>query len=176
MYGLSLGHNMPSHPQTGNITMKVISGIVSRVRNTAEISGNRHGVGTSQILGFRIGRQAVELTMASLPPIEDGDDVAVAGDVVNGVLIARAFRNFSNNSHGQWKHGWCFPCVVTLLFVLPVPLMMLYALMNGHSVMQSLGCMIYVVPFSPFPFMAIARSLAAIKTSLAMKRIWSVKD
>ena len=94
------------HRARGRIAMKLVTGVVSQLRPTVEVSGNQHGVGTSQILAFRIGKQAVELGMPSLPQVENGDEVAVAGDVVNGVLIAQAYRNFNNNARGEWKHRW----------------------------------------------------------------------
>lgn len=139
--------------------MKVVTGIVSHLRHSVEISGNQHGVGTSQILAFRIGKQAVELGMPSLPQIEDGDEVAVAGDVVNGVLIAQAYRNFDNNARGEWKHRWFGVTLGTLFMFLPLAIYMPW---------------VYMVPTIPLPCMMFVRGARAIRTATASRLVRSV--
>lgn len=152
--------------------MKVVTGTVSRLRHSVEISGNQHGVGTSQILAFRIGKQAVELGMPSLPQIEDGDEVAVAGDVVNGILVAQAYRNFSNNTHGEWKHQWLSATLLTAIFVLPI--LLLFALSVLQRTEPAYALLIYLAPGSPFPFMMIARVARAMRTATASRMVWGV--
>jgi hypothetical protein len=82
--------------------LQIITGIATHVRSSAEVYGNQHGVGTSQILGFRIGSQSVELNMPVLPKVEDGDEVVVAGDINSGVLHGRAYCNRSTGAYGRW--------------------------------------------------------------------------
>lgn len=82
--------------------LQIITGIASRIRSSAEVYGNQHGVGTSQILGFRIGSQAVELNMPVLPKVEEGDEIVVAGDFSSGVLHGRAYCNRSTGAYGRW--------------------------------------------------------------------------
>ncbi len=154
--------------------MKVVSGIVDRVRLTAEISGNQHGVSTSQIIGFRIGKQAVQLCMPSLPQIEDGDEVAVAGDVVNGVLVARAYRNFDNNAHAQWRHGWVSSTLISGIFFLPLLALFVLALLRGGT-SSPYAILFYVVPFLPFPFWAMSGITQAMKSARAARMVWSVE-
>ena len=137
--------------------MKVITGTVSHVRNTACVSGNQHGVGTTQVLGFRIGRQAVELRMPNLPPIEEGDSVSVAGDLESGTLIARAFRNFDNNSHGHWTHSWKLFTATSAIVFLPGLALFAILFLRG-STDYPFAILIYLVPFSPFPFWADRRA------------------
>jgi hypothetical protein len=82
--------------------MESASGTAGYVRRSAEVYGNKEGVGTSQIITFRIGSQAVQLTMPAPPQIEEGDEVVVAGDVKDGTLHGRAYYNHSNGTSGRW--------------------------------------------------------------------------
>ena len=154
--------------------MKLVTGIVSHLRHSVEVSGNQHGVGTSQILAFRIGKQAVQLGMSSLPQIEAGDEVAVAGRVVDGVLIAEAYRNLDNNAHGEWKHAWLSATVLTAIFVLPF--LLLFALSLLRSSDPAYSMLIFLLPGSPFPFMMIARIFRAIQTAAASRMVWSIDE
>ena len=139
--------------------MKVVTGTVSSIRHSFEISGNQHGVGTAQIVAFRIGKQAVELGLPSLPQIEVGDEVEVAGDVVNGVLVAQAYRNFDNNAYGEWKHHWFGFTLGTLFLFLPIALFM---------------PSIYMLPAIPMPYQMIARGFRAIRIATASRMVHSV--
>lgn len=96
--------------------MEVRRGVVNGVRRT--VTGG--GGGVAQVLTFNIDRQPVELTMLDPPQIEDGDDVAVAGDVVRGTLVARAFKNWSNGTYGKWATSMmsgCMTAVFGLMFI-----------------------------------------------------------
>lgn len=75
--------------------------------------------------------RAVELAMPSPPQVEEGDEVAVAGDVANGTLIARAYRNRSTGTYRKWDHGfwgpflgpiWVTPLVFIFMLGLTRPL------------------------------------------------------
>lgn len=153
--------------------MKLVVGNVSHLRHASEVSGNHHGVGTSQILGFRIGRQAVQLSLASLPQIEEGDEVAVAGDVENGVLIARAYQNFANRAFGQWTHSWVLAMAFTVLFVALPMLLFGLAMLKGQDVPYGVLC--YVVPCVPVAWMALQGFFGSLKSNHAARLVRSAE-
>src|SRR5687768_9483553 len=97
--------------------MDVRRGKASRVRRTAEISGDQHGVSTTQILTCLIDGRSVELSLPYAPNIDEGDEVVVAGPVRRGTLQAHAYNNLSNGSHGRWNYG-------ILEYILYAPLLM----------------------------------------------------
>ncbi len=107
--------------------MDARTGVVSRVRRSVEAFGNKNGVWSQHVYTFREDGRAVELGMPSPPQVDDGDEVSVAGEVVNGVLVARVFENHSNGTHGRWAHGTGMN-----LFLLLLPMMFaMFGLMLG---------------------------------------------
>lgn len=98
--------------------MEVITGSATHVKHSAIVHGSQQqGVGTIQLLTFRLGKQAVELAMASLPQIAEGDEIVVAGDIKDGTLHGRAYLNRSTGSFGRWSnpHAGLYGCLVYAL-------------------------------------------------------------
>lgn len=154
--------------------MKVVTGVATVVRHSAEVSGNYHGIGTSQVLGFRVGLQSVQLSMPTMPQIEEGDGVTVAGHVENGVLIARAYRNLSNNAYGKWSHGWLSYAILTAIFFGPAVVLLMLAVINRGNVTSLLFmCCLFLGPCISFPFTAISRLLGALQTGHANRLVRS---
>ncbi len=83
--------------------METIFGNATYVRRTATVQGNQEGIATLQVATFRIGSRAIEVALPEAPQIDEGDEVAVAGDLKNGTLHARAYMNRSNGAYNRRK-------------------------------------------------------------------------
>jgi hypothetical protein len=66
---------------------------VSRSTNVSGTSGDQGVVSTTQVLNLLIDTTPVQYAARSLVMLENGDQVAAAGRLRNGVLYAGAFRN-----------------------------------------------------------------------------------
>ncbi len=109
-------------------------GTAEYVRRSVEAWADQHEAGTIQIVTFQIGSQAVEVSMGTVPQINDGDEVAVAGLIENGTLKARAYKNWSNGTHGSWTTGFNYGCNIAFgLFIIGFvfPPAMLITLLAG---------------------------------------------
>ena len=112
--------------------------------------------------------------MPNLPPIEEGDSVSVAGEMESGTLIARAYRDFDNNAHGQWTHRWLVSTIVNAFVFLPV--MALYTLFALRGMEINFAILIYLVPFSPFPFHAFSGIAQSMKSNRAARMLPSANE
>lgn len=81
--------------------MKTLCGIARQIRQGAEVAGNQHGFGTSHVVNFRLASRAVQLTVPQMPDIAEGDEVVVVGDLVNGTLVGRAYRNLTAGTYDR---------------------------------------------------------------------------
>lgn len=157
--------------------MKVISGIARRIRNTAEVYGNQHSVGTSQILGFRIASQVVELNMPRLPLIEEGDEVVVAGDLKSGTLSGRAYQNRTTGSFGRRARcsvlgGFIYAAIMTLFASFGLFILTGGWLANGGFTDQRTGVLLYLaIPGSVGAMWWLRRLMSELKTDYALSRV-----
>jgi len=81
--------------------MEVVRGYVSGCRRSVSGAETADENLVTQILTFRIGGQAVELTLTKMPQIEEGDEISVAGDLHQGNLVGLAFMNWSNGTYDR---------------------------------------------------------------------------
>jgi hypothetical protein len=112
----------------------VIRGSARNVSKTSEVEADRYAAWTTQIVTFLIGSQAVEISLARVPHISPGDDIAVAGHLESGTLKARAFKNWSNGTHGSWRTMMNYGCSVGLfgtIFGVFMPPILPFALLLG---------------------------------------------
>ena len=83
----------------GDNSMKTIRGTVSKLRFTTEVRGggtnNSQHVSSSHIAVFHLDAQPVRLESASAQILNEGDTLAVAGELENGTFQALAYRNDS---------------------------------------------------------------------------------
>lgn len=82
----------------------VARGATRKIARSAHVSGDQSGVGTSQVVTCEIDRRPVEIWMPSVPMIEEGDELIVAGRSKFGKLEAYAYRNFANGTSGHWDY------------------------------------------------------------------------
>lgn len=79
------------------MAVTVWKGKASRVTKGVHVSGSvSTGIGfieSRQVLSLLIGDKPATFTSSTVPMLEDGDEVAAAGVVKNGVLHADALRN-----------------------------------------------------------------------------------
>lgn len=92
--------------------METVSGTARQVRYGSEVYGNKEGVGTSHVTLFRLGNQAVQLSMPAMANIEEGDRIVVIGAIDEGTLIGRAYRNCETGAYGRWTRR----SIIGLLF------------------------------------------------------------
>ena len=71
--------------------MDSLRGIVSNLHTTA---------GDNPILTFTLDDIAIQINAALPPVIAEGDEVSVIGPRKSGILIAYAYRNHSQGTHG----------------------------------------------------------------------------
>lgn len=79
------------------MALTTLSGAVSGIRHSTETRGtvgrNGGSVKTGQVIAFRVGERSVQIKLAEVPDIRDGDQVTLAGREKNGVFRALALRN-----------------------------------------------------------------------------------
>jgi hypothetical protein len=109
----------------------VARGVARKITRSAHVSGDQHGVGTSQVVTCEVEGRPVEIWMPSVPMIDEGDELIVAGRSKFGKLEAYAFRNLANGTSGHWDYQFvvlfgiggsmlvllAFSCVMPLFFL-----------------------------------------------------------
>jgi len=98
--------------------LESLRGPVSNVSRSAHVSGDSSGVSTSQVITCQIEKHPVEIWMPSVPMIDPGDELIVAGRSKFGKLEAMAFRNFSNGTSGRWDYQiYVTACVIASILI-----------------------------------------------------------
>ncbi len=87
--------------------MDVIKGVVSKLRNSVEISGggNDSGVTTTHVTVFQIKGQPVKVKSREAVLVDESDIVAVSGKISNGVFNAYAYINHTTGVTGNTGIG-----------------------------------------------------------------------
>ncbi|MGL6260077.1 hypothetical protein [Vibrio sp. WXL210] len=99
--------------------MKILKGVVSKLRNTVEISGGGRdsSVSTTHVMIFQLDGQPVKIKSSEVVLIDESDNVAVAGKVNDGVFHAYAYINNTTGVSGNigmgihYIFGLIFPIV-----------------------------------------------------------------
>lgn len=83
--------------------MDISKGVVSKLRNTVELSSGSHnnGITTTYVAIFKIDKQPVQLKSSEAILIDENDNVAVAGKVNNGIFNAYAYKNNTTGVSGN---------------------------------------------------------------------------
>lgn len=128
--------------------MRTLCGTARRVRLGAEVAGNKYGIDTAHVVTFRLGNHAVQLTTPRMADIADGDEVVVAGDVVNGTLVGRAYRNLSTGSHGRVTKRFliglaAFYATFSALFYMPFAILLMPMLVVFGGLTPSTATVVY---------------------------------
>ncbi|MEH8208091.1 hypothetical protein [Aeromonas veronii] len=87
--------------------MDILKGVVSKLRNTVEISGGGRdsGVTTTHVTIFHLDGQPVQLKSREAVLVDENDNVAVAGKVNNGIFNAYAYINNTTGVSGNIGMG-----------------------------------------------------------------------
>jgi hypothetical protein len=116
--------------------MQTLCGIARQIRQGAEVAGNQNGFDTSHVVNFRLASRAVQLSMPRMPDIAEGDEVVVVGDLVNGTLVGRAYRNLSAGTYDRVaKQSLIFMVLIygALSVFLAIPLIFFLSLLGESA-------------------------------------------
>lgn len=79
------------------MALTTLSGTVSGIRHSSETSGhigkNGGNVHTKQVIALRVDGKPAEIKLMSMPDVQDGERVTLAGRMKNGSFRALAMRN-----------------------------------------------------------------------------------
>ncbi|WP_152612149.1 hypothetical protein [Leisingera sp. ANG-S5] len=85
--------------------MEFLSGVVSKVRHSTEVSGTKETTTSSYVAIFQLGNTPVSLSVPGPVIIDEGNTVSIAGRRRRGIFHARAYKNETLNVWGS-KAGW----------------------------------------------------------------------
>ncbi|ODX60403.1 hypothetical protein [Vibrio parahaemolyticus] len=101
--------------------MDVLSGVVTKLRNSVEISGG-DSTTTTHVTIFQIDGKPVKIKASEIVLVDENDQVTVAGKVSKGVFNAYAYANNTTGVSGTSGKGMAY------FFGLALPLAGVFAL------------------------------------------------
>jgi hypothetical protein len=103
--------------------MERLHGIASAVRHSQSVTRQPHQrIVTQHLTILKVAALPVQISARVPAMIDDGDRVAVAGPVQNGILQALAYRNLSTGAMGNAGLG---ASLVTMVFFLAASMLVL---------------------------------------------------
>lgn len=150
--------------------MKKIEGIASEVTNTTSVSGgNDTAVTTTHITTLKLNGEMVQVMLGTPPIINEGDQIAVAGMVKDGILIGCAYKNITKNVLGSTPHLMSLIIGVVFSMVAFAPLLMGFIVFKDDF-FGVFPKIIGVILFISF----IIAGVKLVKTGLVLKKAKSL--